>query len=215
MSAFLRRARRHLSLKHPLCPGLFAALALGTMAGCATVVSGTSQSVSIDTDPPGAACTLSREGKEIAVIDPTPGTVEIDKDKDDIQLHCTKDGYLTSTGTLTSSRQNMAFGNIILGGIVGIGFLGAIVDHASGAARKYPATISLTMIPQRFASEEARKAFFLVMRQQVEHAAEAALEQIDKTCEDEECATQRQAINRLKQLKLDEIARKEAATHVG
>lgn len=202
------------STKHPFISGLLAGLALSTISGCATVVSGTSQAIGIDTNPSGAICTLSREGKEVAVINPTPGTVQIDKDNDDLQVSCTKDGYLETSGTLASSRQTMTFGNIILGGVVGIGFLGAIVDHTSGAAHKYPSTINLNMIPQKFASEGARKAFFLAMRQDVEREAEMALQQVNETCEGEECAAKQQHINRLKQLKLDEIAQKEAATGV-
>lgn len=57
---------------------------LSTLAACASIVEGTDQSVTINTDPTGAKCELVRGGQTVAVVNPTPGTVQVDKSKDHI-----------------------------------------------------------------------------------------------------------------------------------
>lgn len=43
------------------------------MSGCATITKGSQQTVTISTDPTGAACNMTRDGKPLAVVNPTPG----------------------------------------------------------------------------------------------------------------------------------------------
>ena len=45
----------------------------------------------------------------------------------------------------------MTFGNILFGGIIGIA-----VDAASGAMHQYPDSVTITLIPDEFATAEAR-----------------------------------------------------------
>ena len=48
-------------------------LLLGVLVqGCATVTSGTTHSMAVMTDPPGAMCQVKRDGQVIAVVNPTP-----------------------------------------------------------------------------------------------------------------------------------------------
>lgn len=113
------------------------ALALG---GCATIVEGTSQSVAINTTPPGASCTVSREGAQISAVLSTPGSVKIDKSRADISVTCSKDGFQTQTVSYSSSFNGMTFGNIILGGAVG-----AVVDASTGANYNYPKEVTMAL----------------------------------------------------------------------
>jgi hypothetical protein len=48
---------------------------LGT--GCATLTKGSNQTIIVATDPSGAVCELSRDGKKVAVINPTPGSIPV------------------------------------------------------------------------------------------------------------------------------------------
>src|SRR5262245_15501990 len=90
-----------------------AVLALG-LGGCATVVEGTSQNIMIATQPPGASCTVMRQGQQIAAVIATPGNVRIDKSKNDLQVSCTKEGYEPTTAVYSSHFNGTTFGNIIL-----------------------------------------------------------------------------------------------------
>src|SRR5262249_18047010 len=117
------------------------AAAFIALAGCASIITGTSQQIAIATNPSGAKCVLSRQGQPIATIEPTPGTATVQKDKHDILVACVKDGYQTATQYLHSGVEGGTFGNILLGGVIGWG-----VDSATGADNKYPETATLTLI---------------------------------------------------------------------
>lgn len=124
-------------MKHIL---LSAAVCL-LLCGCASIVKGTSQSISISTPPTtGAQCTLSSsEGTWLVV---SPGSVTVPKSKSDIAVHCTKPGWQPAVATIPSGFAGMTAGNILLGGVVGLG-----VDAATGAIHEYPHSIQVPMTP--------------------------------------------------------------------
>jgi hypothetical protein len=136
------------------CALLCLAMAMAA-SGCATVVKGTEDSISIQTEPEGALCKLEREGGTIAVVDPTPGTVEVDRDSADIVVTCDLAGYETTTERMVASASGATHGNIILGGLVGM-----MVDAASGADYEYPDSIAIAMIPAAFISEAQRDQIY-------------------------------------------------------
>lgn len=148
------------------------------LSGCATIVEGSDQSVSIITYPPEARCELLRSGEVLALVNPTPGTVSLEKSSDDITVHCMKDDYFDSVETLTSSLQDMTFGNIIFGGIVGVA-----VDASSGAMHEYDESISVILIPKRFASGEARDEFFDQQARRIESEAASAIAEVEEACQ--------------------------------
>lgn len=116
-------------------------LACGT-CGCASVVSGTSQTLTLDTAPPGAECSLTRKGLVIGRVNPTPGSILVQRTRDDITVTCTREGYQTGTFVNKSGLEATTFGNIILGGLIGVA-----IDSASGANNKYDATMRITLVP--------------------------------------------------------------------
>ena len=65
----------------PICRAALLILSLTALltSGCATIVKGRSQGVTVKTDPPGANCELSRKDKSVGVVNPTPGTVQLGK----------------------------------------------------------------------------------------------------------------------------------------
>ena len=129
-------------------------LAFGLPA-CATITSGTTQSVSVMTEPAGAACTLTREGAVVGIVNPTPGTVSVSKSSRDIAIRCTRTGYSAGAGVATPQIQAMTAGNLLLGGVIGLA-----IDAASGAISRYPDSIMVALPPEAFASDSTRHAFF-------------------------------------------------------
>src|SRR5438105_11586833 len=106
------------------------ALAMIT-AGCATIVKGTDQQVSIDTPGySGAECTLTSTsiGSRSLI---TPAVLTLPKSKENIAVRCHK-GCAKGTGIIASNTEEMSAGNILVGGVIGLG-----VDAASGAMNKY------------------------------------------------------------------------------
>jgi hypothetical protein len=117
------------------------AVMLVLVAGCASIVSGTSQQITIDSNPKGANCSLSREGQAIGNV-LTPSGLVIKKTKHDIAIVCDKTGYQRATATLTSDVESTTFGNLLIGGAVGWA-----IDSATGADNKYDDVITVTLVP--------------------------------------------------------------------
>ena len=118
--------------------------ALVGLGGCASIIKGTSQTVGIDTSPQGAACTVTREGAQLAKIDSTPGKLELSRSKNALVVSCVKPPeYPTPTvQTVESQFNGVTAGNILLGGIVGIA-----IDASTGANNTYPEQVTVTLVP--------------------------------------------------------------------
>lgn len=104
---------------------ILAGLAAVSVAGCATITSGTTQSISVSSNVEGAEIFLDG-----VVIGTTPFTGPVDKNKEQFRIEA--EGYQTETVSLSKSLEPIFWGNIIIGGT-----LGSITDFASGAAYQY------------------------------------------------------------------------------
>jgi len=115
------------------------------LSGCASIIDGSSQSLSVKTisdqgDVGGAQCTLTNDKGEWYVT--TPGTVTVHRSYNDLNVRCSRQGYIPNVGSAPSSTRGMAFGNIIFGGLIGAG-----VDMGTGAAYDYPSPIIMRLQP--------------------------------------------------------------------
>jgi hypothetical protein len=59
-----------------------------------------------------------------------------------LPIQCAKECYVTGTSVIPSNAEVMAAGNIIFGGVIGLG-----VDAVSGALNKYPDQVTVAMSP--------------------------------------------------------------------
>jgi hypothetical protein len=117
--------------------------ASGVLTGCASIVNGQNQPVSIETrgdegSVAGANCKLTNNKGTWYVT--TPGSTTVQRSFEDLAVQCTKDAYEPGLASVKSSTKPMAFGNIIFGGIIG-----AAVDVGTGAAYDYPSLITVLM----------------------------------------------------------------------
>lgn len=113
-----------------------------SVGGCATITKGTTQAVAVSTPgAPGATCTLTSGGIGSKTLT-TPATIVLDKSQDNIQVVCRKECYQDAVGIIASHTEAMAAGNIIAGGVIGLG-----VDAASGAMNTYNADNQFAMVP--------------------------------------------------------------------
>ena len=111
------------------------------LSACATIVEGTSQTVSVNTPPAdGAMCSLtSSEGTWFLT---SPGSVEVKKTKNNLDIVCKRDGFHDAMASIEPEFQATTAGNILAGGLIGIA-----VDAASGANYEYPSPIEVPMTP--------------------------------------------------------------------
>jgi hypothetical protein len=125
-------------LKHGLL--IVMAVGCGLLGGCASIVNGVSQSISVTTPPvQGASCALSNT-KGTWYISNTPGSVVVHRSYSVLNVHCQKPGYHEANSVVSSNPKAMAAGNVVFGGIVGLG-----VDTVDGAAFNYPTNIIIPM----------------------------------------------------------------------
>ena len=94
--------------------------AIVSMSGCTTLVSGTTQTVTLNSEPTGAACTVERNGRLVSQFI-TPGSVTVDKSRNALTITCRKPGYAPVIGTDPSSIEGWIFGNVLIGGLTGAG----------------------------------------------------------------------------------------------
>lgn len=124
---------------------LFTLIALTTPAlvGCASIVEGTSQTVSVNTTPDGASCEIQRKGA--ALIEPrlTPFEVKLSKTKHDLTVICEKPGYERAELPVKSEVAAATFGNILIWRYIGWG-----VDSALGADNKYEPVLNIPLVAQ-------------------------------------------------------------------
>ena len=120
-----------------------------SLGACATITKGTTQSVAIDTPGvPGATCTITTQSGPQTVT--TPGTVVLTKGSTALPIQCTKECYLMGSSVIPSNTEAMAAGNVVFGGLIGLG-----VDAASGAMNKYPDIVTVAMTPDQTCQQPA------------------------------------------------------------
>lgn len=122
---------------------LLAIAFLTQIVGCASIVSGSNQSISIETknesgSVAGATCKLTNNKGTWYVT--TPGSTTVHRSFEDLGVTCTKQDHVQGTVAVKSSTKGMAFGNILFGGVIGVG-----VDVATGAAYDYPPIVSVAL----------------------------------------------------------------------
>ena len=72
----------------------------------------------------------------------TPGNVILPKSKHNVAVSCTAQCHGPGVATLASHTEVMTAGNVLFGGIIGLG-----VNAASGAMNKYDPGVNIMMSP--------------------------------------------------------------------
>lgn len=153
-----------------LCMGLL-------VQGCATITSGTSQTITVLSDPPGATCELKRGDALIGMVNPTPGSITVSKATSDIVLRCTRPDHFPGSAEARASFQAATLGNILLGGVVGLA-----IDAASGAMGTYPGDVTVILAPARFAADADRDAYFAARSLAVRSGFDERIAAIRRDC---------------------------------
>lgn len=106
-------------------PATLAGIAVLVMTGCATVIHGTRQDVGISSTPPGAAVTIDNLQSGT-----TPVFAKLRR-KENHVVRISLPGYQSTDFTLTSSVSGWVWGNVAIGGLIGLA-----VDAISGGMYK-------------------------------------------------------------------------------
>lgn len=101
-------------------------IVLSVVSGCASIVTGTDQKLTFNSEPDEATVTVSGR-----VLGKTPLTVLVDKGTNQ-SITFEKEGYKTYTAQLSTTTTPWFFGNIVFGGLVG-----STTDGVSGAIHEF------------------------------------------------------------------------------
>jgi hypothetical protein len=136
------------------CLALLFTLILLT-SGCASIIKGSKQEITFNSDPDGAKVTIS--GRVIGI---TPITTSIDR-KSEQTLVFEKEGYKSVTMPLSTTINPWFWGNILIGGVIG-----STTDGFSGAYCEYSPNnyyIPLEPIEEKKANLKINKKIFAMM----------------------------------------------------
>lgn len=115
----------------------FIGFSVALLGGCATIVKDDSQPVAFSSEPEGATVEINSipRGK-------TPTTIMLKREYGKQIVGFKLDGYHPISFKLKKSLAGMTFGNIIFGGVIGVG-----VDVATGKATNYEDAVHVMMTP--------------------------------------------------------------------
>lgn len=110
-------------------------IALCFLSGCASIVTGNHQKLSVQTTPiNGARCELTNQNGTWSIAS-TPGEVTIHRDHSNLVINCFKETY-DGDITVKSKMKGLSF----VGGVLGVA-----VDMGTGAAYDYPNLVTVKL----------------------------------------------------------------------
>jgi len=154
---------------------LAAALAVA-LSGCATLFNGQSQAITITSAPEGAQVTVSNRAGQRVHVGETPVTLTLKRGagyfKSEVYtLAFSKPGFADQQMTIRGSTSGWYFGNILLGGLIGM----LAVDPATGAMYSLPKSVTASLEAQDTvgAIDEARLQIVSIESLSAEQRAQA------------------------------------------
>ena len=115
----------------------------GLASGCATIATGGSQAIHIQSQPADAQCTLTREGQTLGSL-VTPGDITVSLSRHPIRVKCRKTDYQDTAELLVAKHEPLKLLNIA---VPVVGIVGDAADYASGAYVQYPKDLKVWLVP--------------------------------------------------------------------
>jgi len=135
-------------------PALLVAGLLMSLAGCATIMHGTGQDVGFGSSPTSAKITVDNQRSAT-----TPTVMKLSR-KDNHIVRIELDGYLPYEATLTRGVSGWVWGNLVVGGLVGLA-----VDAISGGLYKLsPEQLTATLAKQTGTADDGVLQIYVVLR---------------------------------------------------
>jgi hypothetical protein len=116
------------------------------LSGCASIFNGPTQSVSVQSVPEGASVSVTNKAGDKIHSGTAPVTITLKRGagyfKSEVYTFAfTKEGYATKELIITGGISGWYFGNILLGGVIGM----VAVDPVTGAMYGFPETVVGTL----------------------------------------------------------------------
>ena len=115
-----------------------ATVLLTLLTSCATIMTGKSDILHVESTPSGAHFTTNT-----GTSGTTQANIEV-PDKVDVEFKFNKEGYQEQTATAQKHISAWVWGNILIGGIIGF-----IIDVASGGTNTHDGKLSVVLAPSK------------------------------------------------------------------
>jgi len=102
------------------------------VAGCATLVDGTRQQISLSSNAPNATCGITQNGAQIVAPAPVPATHTVERRPGNLIVTCQAPGYQPATQALVAGRNPLS-----VVGQMPVMVFGAAADGALGGLPEY------------------------------------------------------------------------------
>ena len=111
------------------------------ISGCASIVEGTDQTITLNIAPDEATCIINdHEGNQIASVTKNSNQAVIPKSRHEIYVICSAPGYVEQTTMVDSSASGWGVAGCFLIDL-------CITDYSTGALNKYPEHVDVTLVP--------------------------------------------------------------------
>ena len=136
-------------------PKAIALASLVLITGCASIVSKSQWPVTVQSNPTGAKCVISKANGVMMHTGETPMTVTLSSSQGffsaaDYKVNCQKEGFSSAESKLEGTISGWYLGgNLLFGGLIGY----LIVDPATGAMWKLDETMTVNLLQMAKASE--------------------------------------------------------------
>jgi uncharacterized protein YceK len=146
-------------------------LAVGVLflSGCASIIDGGTQTIAFKSVPDTAAISIANRAGEKVHTGTTPMTVTLKRGAgyfkaESYTVSVSKEGYASKDITVTSSINGWYFGNILLGGLIGM----LIVDPITGAMYNLsPDSVSATLDAMNVKTSSNERSLTVVLAEQL------------------------------------------------
>lgn len=135
------------------------------------------QAIHVSTVPRDASCEFVRNGQKLGKVEPTPGTLRVDRNSAPIDMDCGKPGHDGAKETLRATSNGSNVAAFIFGGLIGLA-----ANAASGNDNSYPERVSVLLRPQEFADAAERNAFLAQANAQLDAEHKEAAVRIQQNC---------------------------------
>lgn len=140
-----------------------------TFTGCATIITGSTQTLSFKSVPDSSQITITNKLGEKVHVGQTPATVTLKKGAgyfkpESYKVAFTKEGYQTTTVEVNSKLSGWYFGNIIFGGLIGL----LIVDPITGAMYSLnPKDVSAVLSENNVSINSNEKTLTVILKEDI------------------------------------------------
>ncbi|MEH6559135.1 MAG: hypothetical protein V7459_09710 [Oceanicoccus sp.] len=131
------------------------AVSISALTGCSSIVSTSDYPVAIHSSPSGASFEIVNRTGLTVHSGITPAIITLDSSAgyfkgETYTLTLNRDGYESKIYTLNSSIDGWYWGNLLLGGVLGM----LIIDPATGAMYSLPESVDISLDPQSVAIDQ-------------------------------------------------------------